>query len=78
MPVTIYLHCAPEGLKLDLIKKDSRIGFEADCSHNIIEGDNACNYMMEYESVIGCGVSVFVCVSRYHGCKKPPSAKQKD
>ena len=54
--LTIYLHCAPEGLKLDLIKKDSRIGFEADCSHNLIEGDSACNYTMEYESVIGCGV----------------------
>ena len=54
--MTIYLHSALEGLKLDLIRKDNRVGFEADCSHNLIAGDNACDYSMEYESVIGCGV----------------------
>ncbi|MDR1192564.1 MAG: pyridoxamine 5'-phosphate oxidase family protein [Peptococcaceae bacterium] len=54
--LTIYLHSATEGLKLDLISKDSRVGFEADCSHRLIVGDVACDYTMEYESVIGCGV----------------------
>ena len=53
--VTLWLHCAPEGLKLDLIKETSRVGFEADCSHNLVSGKKACHYTMEYESVIGCG-----------------------
>ena len=53
--ITIWLHSAPEGLKLDNIIKDSRVGFEADCSHNLIAGEKACYYTMEYESVIGCG-----------------------
>jgi nitroimidazol reductase NimA-like FMN-containing flavoprotein (pyridoxamine 5'-phosphate oxidase superfamily) len=54
--MTLWLHCTSEGLKLDLIKNDSRVGFEADCSHNLVAGDNGCNYTMEYESVIGYGV----------------------
>ena len=57
---TLWLHCASEGLKLDLIKQDSRVEFEADCSHSLIPGESACNYTMEYESVIGCG-DISVC-----------------
>ena len=51
----LWFHCSPEGLKLDNINRDPRVGFEADCSHNLIAGENACAYTMEYESVIGCG-----------------------
>ena len=53
--IVIWLHCAHEGLKLNLINKNPRIGFEADCSHKIIAGETACNYTTEYESVIGNG-----------------------
>jgi nitroimidazol reductase NimA-like FMN-containing flavoprotein (pyridoxamine 5'-phosphate oxidase superfamily) len=56
----IWLHCAPEGQKLDLIKKDNRAGFEADCSHNLISNEAACRYTMEYESVIGHG-NISIC-----------------
>lgn len=58
--LVLWLHCAPGGLKLDLIKKDNRAGFEADCSHNLVFGESACRYTMEYESVIGRG-DIFVC-----------------
>ena len=51
----LWLHCAHEGLKLDLIRQDARVGFEADCSHKLIAAENACAYTMTYESVIGCG-----------------------
>ena len=53
--VTLWFHCAFEGLKLNNISRDPRVGFEADCSHNLVAGDKACSYTMEYESVIGCG-----------------------
>ena len=53
--ITIWFHSAPEGIKLDRISKDPRVGFEADCSHNLITGEKACNFSMEYESVVGCG-----------------------
>ena len=54
--LTLWFHCAPEGLKLGNIGKDPRVGFEADCSRNLIPGETACCYTMEYESVIGCGI----------------------
>jgi len=56
----LWFHCAPEGLKLDLIKNNFKAGFEADCSHKIIPGEKACNYSMEYESVIGFG-NIYIC-----------------
>ena len=58
--LTLWLHCAGEGLKLDLIKQNFRVGFEADCSHKLMPGEQACNYTMEYESVIGCG-EIHIC-----------------
>ncbi|MCL2773442.1 MAG: pyridoxamine 5'-phosphate oxidase family protein [Oscillospiraceae bacterium] len=56
----LYFHCAKEGRKLDIIKENSAACFEMDCSHNIISGEKACNYSMEYESVIGNGNIVIV------------------
>ena len=53
--ITLWLHSAPGGLKLDLIKENPLVGFEADCSHNLVAGEKACYYTMEFESVIGCG-----------------------
>ena len=58
--LTLWFHCAPEGRKLDLIRRDAHVGFEADCSHNLIADEKACGYTMEYESVIGCG-DIHIC-----------------
>ena len=58
--LTLWFHCALEGRKLDLIRRDARVGFEADCSHNLIENEKACGFTMEYESVIGCG-DIYIC-----------------
>lgn len=58
--LTLWLHCAGEGLKLQLLQKDARVGFEADCSHRLVTSGAACGYTMEYESVMGCG-NITVC-----------------
>lgn len=50
-----YFHSAKQGKKLDLIRRDSRVSFELDGAHQLIEGEKACDYSMEYESVIGSG-----------------------
>ena len=52
----LYFHCAREGKKLDIIKKNDIVCFEMDCSHNLIPSSVACNFTMEYESIIGNGV----------------------
>ena len=51
----LYFHGANEGKKHDIIVKNPMACFEIDCSHKLIEADEATNYTMEYESVIGNG-----------------------
>lgn len=51
----LYFHCANEGTKLELIKKDSRASFEMDCCHRLIFDEEKMNCTAEYESVIGHG-----------------------
>lgn len=58
--IELYFHCAGEGKKTDLILKNPKVAFEMDCSHKLITGENACDYTMEYESVIGFGSASFI------------------
>lgn len=52
----LYMHCALEGRKLDLLRRDSRVGFETDCAYAIEgQGEEACTYTNHYASVIGTG-----------------------
>ena len=53
--LSLWFHSAPHGLKLELIKQNPKVGFEADCSLNLVAGERARGYTMEYESVIGHG-----------------------
>lgn len=52
----LYFHCAKEGKKLELLSANPKVAFEMDCSHNLITGEKACDYTMEFESVCGTGV----------------------
>ncbi len=54
--IELYFHCANTGKKLDLIRTNSKAGFEMDCSHKLIIAENACDYSMEFDSVCGHGV----------------------
>ena len=58
--LTLYFHCAAVGTKLDLLRADPRVSFEADCPGNITGGATACTYGMDYRSVIGHGTVRFV------------------
>lgn len=54
--LALYFHCANVGKKLDMIRINSNACFEMDCSHKLITGETACDYSMEYESIIGNGI----------------------
>lgn len=54
---TIYIHCALEGKKMDILAKNSNVCFEMDVDHKIEIGDNACACSMKYKSVIGTGTA---------------------
>ncbi len=49
----LYFHAAREGRKIDIIKRNSRVGFEFDILHDIVTAKQACNWRAKYESVIG-------------------------
>ena len=51
----IYLHCAHEGRKMDIISRNNKVCFEADRSHEKFEGDLPCSWTEKYESVMGEG-----------------------
>jgi len=53
--LVLYFHSANEGRKLDMIRKNPFACFEMDTSHRIIEAEDACDFAMEYESVVGSG-----------------------
>ncbi len=82
--VFFYFHCALEGRKIDILKRNPKVCFECDRPGNIITGEKACDASLDgYESVIGEGVIEFLpdeektyafdkILDRYTGGKKLP------
>ena len=59
--LTLYLHCAQEGKKVDLLEQNPTVGFEMDRLIKVIgKHDIACTYTCAYESVIGSGTVSFI------------------
>lgn len=58
--LTLYFHCAGEGKKLDILRRNPNVCFEMDCGHELVEGKIGCDWSMNYESVIGQGKVEFV------------------
>jgi nitroimidazol reductase NimA-like FMN-containing flavoprotein (pyridoxamine 5'-phosphate oxidase superfamily) len=52
---TFFFHCANEGKKLDIIRKNNNVCFELDTDHQLITGPNSCDWGMKYSSIIGYG-----------------------
>lgn len=51
----LYFHCALEGRKLDLLKRNNKVCFEIDTDVEIITTERACGFTAKYRSVIGVG-----------------------
>ena len=51
-----YFHCANEGKKLEMMRKNNFVCFELDTDHEIYEGENGCDWGMRYSSVVGYGI----------------------
>lgn len=56
----LYFHAALEGRKIDIIKRNNRVGFEFDILHDIVTAQRACDWGAEYESVVGSGTAEIV------------------
>lgn len=51
----IYMHSAPWGKKIDLLRKNNRVTFEIEYYSEIIKGDIPCKWTTKYRSIIGKG-----------------------
>jgi nitroimidazol reductase NimA-like FMN-containing flavoprotein (pyridoxamine 5'-phosphate oxidase superfamily) len=56
----LYFHAALEGRKIDIIKKNNRVGFEFYILHEIVKAEQACKWGAKYESVIGSGTAEII------------------
>ena len=55
--LTLYLHCATKGKKLDMLQANPKVFFEMDCDRMPFEGDKPCQYGLVYSSVMGRGTA---------------------
>ncbi len=53
--LTMYFHGARDGKKLDIIAQNPNACFSLDRAHQLVTNENAAQYSMLYESVMGFG-----------------------
>lgn len=58
--LTLYVHSANAGRKLDVLKGNPKVFVEMECNMQIVEGEPACRYGMAYASLMGSGTAVFL------------------
>lgn len=58
--LTLYVHGATEGRKLDVLRANPKVFIEMDCDIMLIEGKLACQYGTTYSSIMGTGTAVIV------------------
>ncbi|MCP4313464.1 MAG: pyridoxamine 5'-phosphate oxidase family protein [Bacteroidetes bacterium] len=49
----IYIHSAPEGKKIDLLRQNNHVCFEMEDRAEIVKDGKACNWTTHYRSVVG-------------------------
>ena len=57
---SIYIHTAPEGRKIDLIRKNNQVAFQAEAGIEIVQKSIPHKCSMLYRSVAGTGRAFFV------------------
>lgn len=58
----MYLHCAMEGKKIEILRNKPDVYFQMDCVNEFIKGtsERSCSYCWRYDSVMGSGHVEFV------------------
>jgi len=84
----LYFHCALEGKKLDIVRRNSNVCFECDVDTELVVSGNPCEWGMKGRSVVGFGkISLieeprakrdgFDVIMEHYGAKGPFSYKEK-
>jgi nitroimidazol reductase NimA-like FMN-containing flavoprotein (pyridoxamine 5'-phosphate oxidase superfamily) len=56
----IYIHSAPEGKKIELLKKNNQVCFEIEGTTKTISHEIPCKWSEKYRSIIGYGSVEFI------------------
>lgn len=57
---SLYFHCAKEGRKIDIIRKNNNVCFEVDIDQEMTIANIACEWGFKYRSVIGFGKACII------------------
>lgn len=58
--LVLYFHCAHEGKKIDILKRNNKACFEVDCGHELLMSNVPCRTGFAYQSIIGQGGVAFL------------------
>ncbi len=58
--LTLYLHGARRGRKIDVLRENPKVFFEMCCDITPFEGEVACKYGITYASIMGRGLATIV------------------
>ena len=60
--LVLYFHCAHEGKKIDILKKNNLVCFGADVDHELVQSTKgtSCGCSMRFRSVVGMGRVSFI------------------
>jgi uncharacterized protein len=56
----IYIHSAPNGRKMEILKQNNRVTFEIEYSSSVTTSEIACKWAARYRSVMGKGIITIV------------------
>ena len=57
---SFFFHSAPEGRKIDLLRRNPRVCIELEAGCEVISADSPCNWSMRYASILAVGKAAFV------------------
>ncbi len=57
---SLYFHSAGEGKRINILKKNNLVCFQADIEHEFFLHDVSCGCSTKYKSVVGMGKIIFV------------------
>lgn len=56
----LYFHSAPQGHKIEALKRDGSVCFEIETDVELVQSDSVCKWGTKYRSVIGHGRASFI------------------
>jgi len=57
---TLFFHCAHEGQKVDIIRRNPRVCFSLVESHRMVTSETSCSWTTRYRSVTGFGTALIM------------------